>query len=84
VGEVPCVLYSPRQEALRQLPLLAEYTVLKNFSPCPENRVCREIFHCIEIFFITQVFSATCACPENIVCSEFTVLIVYFFIIQDY
>ena len=32
---------------------------------CPEKRVCPEIFHCIEIFFIFQDFWATCACPEK-------------------
>ena len=36
-----------------------------------KNRICTEIFHCIEIFFIFQNFWATWACPENRVCPEF-------------
>jgi len=35
-----------------------------------KNRVCPELFHCIEIFGIIQEFWATCTCPENRVCPE--------------
>ena len=57
--------------------IYTEYTVLKIFSPIRifeqlalalNNRVCPEIFRCIEIFFIIQDFSATCVFPENKVC----------------
>ena len=36
-----------------------------------KNRICPEVFHCIEIFFIFQNFWTTCAFPENRVCPEF-------------
>jgi len=39
---------------------------------CPENRVCPEMFHCVEYTFHIQDFWATCAL------SEFTVLNIYF------
>jgi len=48
--------------------------IIQNFEQLAlalTNRVCPEIFHCIEIFFIIQDFWATCACPENRVCPEF-------------
>jgi len=35
-----------------------------------KNRVCSEIFTCIEISFIIRDFWANCACPENIACPE--------------
>jgi len=50
------------------------FFIIQNFEQIPlalKNRVCAEIFHCIEIFFIFQEFLAICACPENIVCPEF-------------
>ena len=42
-----------------------------------KNRVCPEIFHCIEISFIIQDFWATCACPENRVALEFFTVLKY-------
>ena len=50
-GEVPFVLCSPWQVFS-----LTEYTVLEIFSPFPENRVCREVFHCIEHIFYHSGF----------------------------
>ena len=45
--------------------LIFYYTEFWATCACPEKRVCPEIFHCIEIFFIFQDFWATCACPEK-------------------
>ena len=51
----------------------------EQFALALKNRVCPEIFHCIEIFFIFQDFWGTCACPENRVCHEiFTVFNILF------
>ena len=47
--------------------------IIQNFEELAlalKNRVCPEIFHCIDIFFIFQDFWETCACPENRVCHE--------------
>jgi len=60
------------------MPLLANILHWNFFHLALENRVCREIFHCIEYIFTIQDFWATCACPENRVCPEFTVLKMYF------
>jgi len=34
-------------------------------SACPEKQSCPELFHCVEIFFISQDLWATCPCPEK-------------------
>jgi len=50
------------------------FFIIQNFEQpalALKNRICPEIFHCIEIFFMFQDFWATCACPENRVCPEF-------------
>jgi len=49
-------MFSLTKKNLRWLPLLAEYAVLKIFSPYPKNWVCREIFHCIERIFYHSGF----------------------------
>ena len=69
------------------------FTVLKDFLSfrifeqlelALKNRVCREIFHCIEDTFYIQEFWTTHACPEKqrvpwIHCTEYVL-----FIIQDF
>jgi len=56
--------------------------IIQNFEQLAlalKNRVCPEIFHCIEIFFIFQDLWGTCACPENRVCHEnFSLYLIYF------
>ena len=50
------------------------FFIIQNFEQPAltlKNKVCPEIFHCIEIFFIFQNFWATWACPENRVCPDF-------------
>ena len=42
-----------------------------------KNRMCPEIFHCIEYTFYIQDFWATCACPENRVALEFLTVLKY-------
>jgi len=39
--------------------------IFDQLCACPKNRVCSEIFHCIEYAFHIQDFWATCACPEK-------------------
>jgi len=50
--------------------LKIEYTFyhsgfLSNFALALKNRVCPEIFHCIECIFYIQDILAPCACPEK-------------------
>ena len=50
------------------------FFIIQNFKQPAlglKNRICPEIFYCIEIFLIFQDFWATWACPENRVCPEF-------------
>ena len=61
--------------------------IIQNFEQLAlalKNRVCPEIFHCIEIFFIFQDFWGICACPENRVCHEHFSLYLIYFYIQDF
>ena len=43
-----------------------------------KNRVCPEIFHCIEYTFTFRIFEQLTLALKNRVCPEFTVLNVYF------
>jgi len=58
------------------------FLIIQNFGQLAlvlKNRVCPEIFHCIEILFIYQDFWGTCACPENRVChAAFTLFNILF------
>jgi len=50
------------------------FFIIQNFKQpalALTNRICAEIFYCIEIFFIFQDFWATWSCPENRACPEF-------------
>ena len=50
------------------------FFIIQNFEQSAlalKNRICPEIFYCIEIFFIFQDFLATWASPDNRVCPEF-------------
>jgi len=60
------------------------FSIIQNFGQLAlalKNRVCPEIFHRIEIFFIFQDFWATFACPEKlsvpwIRCIEYVIFII--------
>jgi len=51
--------------------IFLSFRILNKPALALKNRICPEIFHCIEIFFIFQYFWATWSCPENRVCPEF-------------
>jgi len=51
--------------------IFLSFRILNKPALALKNRICPEIFHRIEIFFIFQYFWATWSCPENRVCPEF-------------
>ena len=66
------------------LNFLVRFRIFGQLALALKNRVCPEIFYCVEYPFYIQDFWAICACPEKqsapwINCTEYI-----FFIIQDF
>ena len=52
------------------LNILFTFRIFEQLALALKNRVCPEIFHCMETFFYHSGFWATCACPENRISPE--------------
>jgi len=72
----------PWKQSCLAFTVLNIYFYIQDFwatCACLENRVCPEIFHCIECTFYIQDIWATCACPEKKRVSwEFSLCWIYF------
>ena len=65
--------------------ILFTIRIFEQLALALKNRVCPEVFHCIEyVVVIIQYFWATCACPEKQSCPENFHCIEYTFCIQDF
>jgi len=58
--------------------------IFEQLAPTLKNRVCPEIFDCIEYIFTIQDFWATCPCSEKQSVPKIFHFIEIFFIIQDF